>query len=86
MAAKHDIFDGPDRGELFRCFIEGRKVEFKFVAVNFRGPHLQVIINSIEREDGSGDNWNFAGYHDDNRRVSGFYSTKWRTGWVQVTP
>jgi hypothetical protein len=60
---------------------------------------LRVNIESIEREDGSGESWNFTassardslrppGFKQDEKgwtRISGYYSTKNRTGYLKYS-
>lgn len=42
-----------------------------------------VHIESVEREDGSGESWNFEGYRNQNR-VRGYYNSRNRTGTLIV--
>lgn len=71
----------------------GRKVIDQIVAVRARktgenGDAITILINSVEREDGSGEEWSFKGYQrmssGDSRsgEVRGHYSTKSRSGWI----
>lgn len=53
-------------------------------------PAAVCTINAAEREDGSGENWNFRGYLQGHpsrisSRVSGYYNTQHRTGWIEFT-
>lgn len=43
---------------------------------------LPVLITLVQREDESGESWNITGLARENRPVTGFYSTKRRTGWL----
>ncbi|HSV50424.1 MAG TPA: hypothetical protein VLH35_08905 [Candidatus Acidoferrales bacterium] len=46
---------------------------------------MSFVINSIEREDHTGENWLFKGYcTDKNWNVTGLYSTKTKKGWVEL--
>ena len=51
---------------------------------------IQVRMEGIEREDGSGENWNFHGYQQTTvegkpkfEKVKGFFSTRTQTGWIE---
>ncbi len=52
---------------------------------------LDVFIDMLEREDGSGESWNFAGYMiatsvrgEQHLRVKGYYSTQSRGGVLEI--
>lgn len=89
MTAK--IIDGPSKWNLMLSLFDGdslhRRPVFFFTdapAPNGLAPRVEVYINIIEREDGSGENWNFDGCLKDSTRVKGFFSTSRRRGWLEV--
>ncbi|MEK7662121.1 MAG: hypothetical protein AAB355_01290 [Patescibacteria group bacterium] len=46
--------------------------------------HLKVAVSLIQREDGSGESWNFEGYAlPSGKRLKGYYSTRTRKGTVK---
>jgi len=99
MARQYTIVDGPSREELMDHFRrDGQNGQSRvWFRVSYReGFHrdcpenfLQIMICSLEREDGSGHCWNFRGdghlgTPQVGWRVDGFYSTKTRKGTLTV--
>jgi hypothetical protein len=62
-----------------------RLVEFHVVREHSVSPLIifSVLLVGVQREDGSGESWNFTGYHYDVP-VKGHFSTKTRRGWVEI--
>ncbi len=98
MQLRFEITNGPSREELFdglRLFSEKRPVQF-VTENNGRQMTSAVIMQAIEIEDGSGNNWNikfqiggdFLSTKNIKVRKSfeakGFYSTKKRTGYFTI--
>ena len=68
---------GPTRQELFDSFIKGEFQKFGTAPQEVLG----VVINSLSRENGSGNSWLFAGWEDgEGVDVSGYYDSLRRTG------
>lgn len=44
------------------------------------GAIITALINSIEREDDSGESWNITGYVGNNKKWTAYYRTDKRTG------
>lgn len=88
-----DITAGPGKWDLMLSLLEGdsnhRHLVWFTVGKQGTGEgklSQYMEIDSISREDGSGECWNFEGRWcvDPNHVVKGFYSTKTRTGWTQL--
>ncbi len=84
------IVGGPAKWDLMVSLFEGSNSARTRRSVTFQTSGsrpgsievLEVATNSLEREDGSGENWNFKGWRiRTQKEVSGFFSTKSRTGW-----
>ncbi len=81
------ITSGPDRLRLAHCLLEGdnkTQLTASFV-VQENAPSGEwsehIKLNSVEREDGSGQNFNLVGYNTANRaKVKIFYSLRNRQG------
>jgi hypothetical protein len=100
MAQRFDIVKGPDAQRFMVAHHFGNShervlVEFYINAVG----RLKITVNSAERKDGSGRNWNFRGYivesvtasvnlfgdsRRNGKRCRGSYSTDSRAGWLEV--
>lgn len=98
MAQEHEhteIVEGPSKYDLMLALIDGdnkhrRTVKFrvdKSGGLIFLG--MTMLINCLEREDGSGERWMFEGYHVLSTGgwvpMKGFYDTHVRKGWVERT-
>jgi len=85
--ARHSITNGPSKWDLSIGLLDGdqdhrRSVRFGLDEDKTKCHFIGVVtINSLVREDGSGENWLFTG-HDGSKSVIGSFSTKTRTGWV----
>ncbi|MDO8529961.1 MAG: hypothetical protein Q7S10_00930 [bacterium] len=88
----HDIIDGPSKFDLMVGLFHGdshhrHTVDFSIkpppsvpgsiLKITKRG--VRVFINSVEREDGSGEKWNLM-VTIDGKYVKAYYDTKSRTG------
>ena len=81
------IVKGPGKFDLMvalfdNTFSSPRLVTFTVDSAG-REVELEIVVNSVEREDGSGESWNFRGYLQTKQgdvAVQGYYSTKKRTG------
>lgn len=73
---QEELVNGPDKFELMLSLFEkGKKVEFMIKMVNNDTNRLiQVMINSIQAEDGSRESWNIQGELIAVREVT---SSKW---------
>jgi hypothetical protein len=85
MAENLHITGGPSKWDLMISLFHGdhlrrEKVDFSVYETSSK---LAVVINSVERESGSGENWNFTGYSS-NMKVRGYYETHSRTGWMVI--
>ena len=86
MARGYKIFDGPSKWDLSISLFDGASSERRPVKFKIAGHQYQVLIDGVEREDGSGENWNFHGRVSQpgmEFQVNGFYSTKRRQGVIQ---
>lgn len=68
---------GPTRQQMFDSFVKGEFQKFGTAPQEVLG----VVINSLAREDGSGNSWLFAGYGPGGVEISGgYYDSIRRTG------
>lgn len=83
------ITDGPSKFDLMLAFFDKPKGQHRRrVTITVYGPdfihteEVELVINSLQWEDGSGDNFNFTGYlpRAIGCEVSGFLSTQRRKG------
>ena len=105
---RFDILHGPDKCDLEHALFHGSSSERLPVFFNIRGHsirghsisgNVRVVINDVEREDGSGHNWLIEGWVTEvdllqsggpkicprkSGQVRGFYSTRVRGGWLDV--
>ena len=87
---QYSVTDGPSKFTLMSSLFEEsrgrrRSIPVKFVVDSIG--EIQVFINSIEREDGTGESWNFTGYFvkDDKSytgKVKGYFQTTRRRGCI----
>jgi hypothetical protein len=95
------ITSGPSKFDLMVSLFDANYTNRRTVTFMVVTPHgqsellktnqeIEVQIDGIEREDGSGENWNFHGYHltkaDEKvtfNKVKGYFSTRTLTGWVE---
>lgn len=83
---QHQINDGPCKWDLMLALFDNTFDSPHFVTFTFLGTdgvleEIRVYIDSVSREDGSGESWCFEGHtRPDNRRVRGYFSTKRRHG------
>jgi hypothetical protein len=96
-AKQYSITAGPSKWDLMLCLFDyiHHNAEFTIHAPE-NGKGLQevrvvVFITSLEREDGSGESWNYEGYlvkmdgspvNLQDRNVKGCYSTQRRSGHI----
>ncbi len=87
--ARYEIEDGPSKWDLILAIFDGdsnhrREVTFSIECPGFN--ERGFTLNGASREDGSGDNWIIHGYcsaETKGGKMSGFYSTKTRKGWLE---
>ncbi len=91
MTAQFNIKNGPPRFSIMLALFNNnaedglRYVEFVISKNDETPTTIKVLISSLEREDGSGDSWNFGGTTDDlfgkkRLKIFGYFSSKNRTG------
>ena len=87
------IEEGPTKHEFLATLGTVGVDEARAVRMTLRDEMAQyssyIVIGGISREDGSGESFNFDGYHaDSRRRVIGYYRTDKGTGWIaaELTP
>jgi hypothetical protein len=90
VQAEFNIVAGPSKFDLMLALFDGtiehhRCVEFEFNTTPRMTVKTKFLVSSVQREDGSGESWNFEGSLSyDNfctlKNVRGYYSTKTRTG------
>lgn len=96
-----DIVNGPSKFDLSVALFHGENNRNQvLVTFMLKEPingvkQVQAYINGISREDGSGENWIFTGYMPEaiakkfagkyQQTVSGYFSTKRRTGHMKFT-
>lgn len=78
------ILNGPSKFDLMIALMDThrRSVEFE---IQIKKNWLKVSISMVQREDGSGESWNFEGRTvnvDSPSDVKGYYSTRTRKGTV----
>lgn len=93
MARRDNIVNGPSKFDLMLTLFDGDSSHRRTVAFLLENPEtepwcgsLNFVINKVEREDGSGENWLFRGYSSDtdkNLPVKGLFSTRTRKGWIE---
>ncbi len=95
---KLKIENGPSKFDLMLALFDNTTQEPRPVIFKLEGgdnlSNQSFIINGLERESGSGEDWNFSGFVwlDRIRRISektkgvhGYFSTQTRQGWVEMT-
>ena len=92
MKSKNDIVSAPSKWELSVAFFDRigghrRPISFQLKGEDF--PHsavVEVVINSLSWEDGSGESWCFKGYcANGGQRVRGWFTTNYRQRWIEPT-
>lgn len=92
-AQRFNIVNGPSKFSLMVALFDAtsanqRYVSFTILANSLTKMTISVSLNSATREDGSGQNWLFAGYlsiaNHDNKSVKGYFSIKNRKGWIEI--
>lgn len=88
LSTEYQITNGPSIFELMLGLFDNtarkpRVLRF-LVAHNAMQTDLKLVIDSVEREDGSGDSWNISG-HSAETTWTGYYSTKSRNGTLTAT-
>ncbi len=95
--ARFNITNGPSKWDLMLALFDGDCHHKRMVRFSLKDlkrdpikdpeiPDLSFVINTLEREDGSGENWNFEGYYpgsSQNGPCQGFFSIRTRTGWIE---
>ena len=87
----YDIEDGPLKPDLVRSLFEGENGDTNprhSVTMTVEGiGQLEMHIEGVDREDGSGESWNFRAYVPSGQTgldwVQGNYSTLDRKGWLR---
>lgn len=88
-----EITGGPSAGELLLKWgikqEDGKRFSFPFRFIGDDNVEVstKIVITSLEWEDDSGENWNFKGYSPNysHVRISGFFNTQRRHGYMTVT-
>jgi len=86
---RSEIKEGPGKFDLMLALFDNTSSHQRTVHFGLTGldnAYAEAKITSIEHEDGSGDSWLFKGYskHGNLRyKVSGYYSTQTRKGWIE---
>lgn len=85
MATHLDIVDGPSKYELMLGLFDSattrpRPVEFRLS----RRVALEAHIQSVSREDGSGESWNLEGWVVSGEVFDAYFNTKRRTGHIHL--
>ena len=87
-----DIVNGPSKMDLMLALFDDGGVGHRRVIIftidgrEREGERsIKVVVNAVEREDGSGESWNFKGYFSgSNVPFEGYYSTKRRKGFIKT--
>lgn len=83
MTTRKTITQGPSKFDLMvALFDQGRTVEFSFDYVK-----TEVLINSVEKEDGSCDKFLISGYISTEHycwQWHGYYDLQRRGGWIDL--
>lgn len=95
-AVRNDIIQGPSKFDLMLALFDRKVNNPRHVDFKLSGGNVTtfVVINGVEVEDGSGENWIFKGYaknatatdHQGAKTSStcfGFYRTDTRKGWIE---
>ncbi len=84
------IIDGPSKFDLVISLFHGdsqkTRTEVLFYLEKNPGLLVPTMIDSVKREDGSGEKWLFKGYvraGDFHGKVRGYYDTQLRRGWIK---
>jgi len=87
---RRELIDGPSKWDLMLSLFDDTLRRVTFVcnigddsSGNYSAS-LGVLISAVEREDGSGESWNFKGVDNAHRFVRGYFSTKSRRGCVEI--
>ena len=95
---KINIVKGPSKFDLMMSFFDIFEGKRRPVIIGIEAPdrvpslaHLTLVINSLQWEDGSGENWNYEGFvksserPDGLRYARGYYSTQRRFGYIELS-
>ena len=88
----YDIDGGPDKElvlvqlhDIGRFSKHRPTVEFTLKQNDAPALRVNVLINSVTAEDGSGFCWLISGYlPDTNQKFASFYDTRYRKGWFRI--
>ncbi|TSC67161.1 MAG: hypothetical protein CEO19_331 [Parcubacteria group bacterium Gr01-1014_73] len=90
---KNYITDGPSKWDFVLSAADGDNAHRRIVNFELDVDHGRkllvnnILIDGLEREDGSGENWLFVGQYFYRtvaaKKIKGFYSTKTRQGWFE---
>lgn len=81
VMAQMEIVDGPGKYELERALFDGKIVQLTIAG----GRELNVLILSVEAEDGSRESWNLVGRNFDHGRFKAYFETRRRHGTIEFT-
>lgn len=87
---RFDIVNGPSREQLFdalRLIAEKRTVMVTWIRPDREREITNIVLNSLQAENGDGQSWNATGYDVDpgegDMNLTFYIDTKSRTGWIQ---
>lgn len=86
------IIDGPSKFDLMVSLFDGTTESQKVLVFRLDNQRiLNIRITSLQREDGSGENWIFQGFtnhyprpYAEEQHVNGFFSTQNRKGRLTI--
>lgn len=93
----HNVVNGPSKFDLMLGLFDSKAVNARAVAFQLQdGRCIEVVVNAVSQEDGSGESWNIEGrarrlstdvgpVPPVPRRLKGYYSTQGRKGWLRWT-
>lgn len=87
---QYQIVTGPSKWDLMQALFEGNSDSQKPVIFTVEGiGNIEVQINDVGREDGSGESWLIKGYErllgSTLRPVKGYFNTRSRKGHIRTT-
>jgi hypothetical protein len=76
-----NITEGPGKYDIMQAIMEGKYVEFTLQNFRDKTTKVTVVVNTLEREDGSGQSWNMVGVARDTAELERYTLRTRETFW-----